>query len=174
MSFMTVRSARVGLCLIGIGGALACGDKPAQKPADAIEAPARPDGLQPGETIAEAPIAFGMPLPAGMRVTRHFLDSAYFSGRVPFEQALEHVRQHVLARDVELRSLGAVIPQAYIQGDEQRRLFRIEVSRTAQGSQVYLQDITPPAVTQGLTEAERWQRAGRNPDGSLINPLQVQ
>jgi hypothetical protein len=173
MRSLAVCCARAGLCLASVGFA-GCGDKPVQKPAAAQVEPATPDRLQPGEQIAEAPIAFGMPLPEGMRVTRHFLDAAYFSGRVPFDQALEHVRKHVLARDVELRTLGAVIPQAYIQGDERRRLFRIEVSRTGEGSQVYLQDITPPAVTQGLSETERWRRAGRNPDGTMVDRLQLQ
>jgi hypothetical protein len=132
-----------------------------------------PDRLAPEEDLSEAPVAFGMPLPTGMRLTRYFSDSAYFSGRVSLEDALAHVQQHVLARDVEMRTRRAVIPLAYIREDEKKRLFRIEIESTTEGSQIHVQDITPPPVAQGLSESERWIRAGRNPDGTLLNPKQV-
>jgi hypothetical protein len=151
----------------------ACQSEKEPASAPAPSASATPDRLAPDENLNDAPVAFGMPLPSGMHLTRYFTDAAYFSGRVRFEDALAHVRQHVLARDVEMRTRRAVIPQAYIRGDEKQRLFRIAIESTSEGSQVHIQDITPPPVAQGLSDAERWRRAGRNPDGTLLNPKEV-
>jgi hypothetical protein len=123
--------------------------------------------------VVDAQVAFGMPLPSGMRLTRYFADAAYFSGPVKLEEALAHVRQHVLAREVEMRTRRALISQAYIREDERQRLFRIEIESTSDGSQIHIQDITPPPVAQGLSEAERWRRAGRNPDGTPLNAKDV-
>jgi hypothetical protein len=141
--------------------------------ATAPSATSTPDRLTTDEAVTEAPVAFGMPLPDGMRLTRYFTDAAFFAGSISIEDALAHVRKHVLARDVEMRTRRVVIPQAYIREDEHGRLFRIEISSTTGGSQIHIQDITPQPVTQGLSVEERWRRAGRNPDGTLLNPKEV-
>ena len=112
-------------------------------------------------------------MPKGMRLVRHFADSAYFAGELDVRRAVEHVTQHVRARDMQLVGRGATFPRAYIAGDASKRLFRIDVSETARGSQIHIQDVTPPPAPTGLSEAERWRQAGRNPDGSLIDPNQL-
>jgi hypothetical protein len=149
-----------------------CGSR--REPEPAPEASdTTPDRLAADEVVTEAPVAFGMPLPPGMHLTRYFSDAAYFGGRVSVEEVLAHIRQHVLAREVEMRTSRVVIAQAYIREDERGRLFRIEISSTDDGSQIHIQDITPEPVTQGLTVEERWQRAGRKPDGTLLNPKEM-
>lgn len=164
-------SASLALLLLGTG---ACGSQREREPTPALEASeTAPDRLAPDEVVTQAPVAFGMPLPPGMSLTRYFNDAAYFAGRVSVEDALAHVRRHVLTRDVEMRTRRVVIPQAYIREDEHSRLFRIEISSTDDGSQIHIQDITPEPVTQGLSVEERWRRAGRKPDGTLLNPKET-
>jgi hypothetical protein len=157
----------------GLGVCAGCDTKPTVAPAPAAAAAAPPDRLQAGESLPEAETAFGLPLPPGMRLTRHFSDSAYFTGELPMEKALEHVQGHIEARDIELMSRRTVISRAFIKGDKDRRLVRIEVSKLPQGSQIYIKDITPPPAIGRLSEAELWQRAGRKPDGSLLDPNKV-
>jgi hypothetical protein len=134
---------------------------------------ASPDRLNADERLPEAETAFGLPIPKGMRLTRYFDDSAYFSGELDMRDALEQIRGQLLTSNVELMSRRAVFSRAYIKGDAARRLFRIEISATPQGSQVYVKNITPPAATAGLSESEAWKRAGRKPDGSLLDANQV-
>jgi hypothetical protein len=155
------------------GALLACdAKKAAETPADP-SAPASADRLQPDEALPEAEIAFGLPMPRGMRLTRYFDDSAYFTGKLDKATVLEEIRSQLLARDVELTEERAVFPLAYIKGDAARRLFRVEVTGNRQGSQVYVKNITPVPAPRGLSQAEIWRRAGRKPDGSLLDPNQV-
>lgn len=160
----------VTLALVVCAG---CNTKPkvAPGPPEAAAAPA--DRLQEGEDLPEAETAFGLPLPAGMKLTRHFSDAAYFTGELSVEKALEHVQGNVEARDIEMMSRRTVISRAYIKGDERRRLVRVEVSKLPGGSQIYIKDITPPPAIGRLSDAELWKRAGRKPDGTLLDENKV-
>ena len=89
------------------------------------------------------------------------------------EKALEHVQHNIETRQLEMMGARMVISRAYIKGDEDRRLVRIEISKLPQGSQIYIEDITPPPSMGRLSEAELWRRAGRKPDGTLLDPNNV-
>lgn len=153
---------------------MACHRERAPDPAPPAPAEAAPpDRLAPTEALPEAETAFGLPLPQGMRLVRHFNDSAYFMGEVEFAALLEHVQKHVTSSTVQMRGRGAVFASTQISGDEQERLVRIELNPAPRGSELHITDITPPPAVTGLTEAERWRRAGRNPDGTVIDQNQV-
>lgn len=133
------------------------------------EEPTTPDRLTREERLPEAETAFGLPMPPGMRLTRHFSEAAYFAGELPMAKVLEHLKEHVETRDVQMMSRRVVFARAHVKGDESRRLLRIEVSQTPRGSQVQIKDITPPPATKATSEAELWSRAGRKPDGTPID-----
>lgn len=157
-----------------LAAATSCrGDDTTAAPVHAPSGVTTPDRLAEDEALPESETAFGVPVPRGMRLTRHFLDSAYLSGSLSVEQSLDHVRSLVLASSVEMAAGGAVFHRAKIRGDEEDRLFRIEITPTRRGSQVVIRNITPPPTTPGLSEADQWRQAGRNPDGTLLNPNQV-
>jgi hypothetical protein len=156
----------LGLCLA------ACRSKSRAELPAPEEAPT-PDRLTREERLPEAETAFGLPLPPGMRLTRHFSDAAYFSGEVAQARVLEHLREHVEARDVQMMSRRVVFPRAYVKGSESRRLLRIEVSETPRGSVMQVQDITPPPAARAASEANLWSRAGRKPDGTPIDQNQL-
>jgi hypothetical protein len=110
-----------------------------------------------------------------MRLVRHFNDSAYFNGNTDLDVVLTHLRQHLAVDSAELLSQGAVFPRARIVGADDQHVYRVEVTKTTRGSQIHIKDITPapaPALI-GLSEAEVWRRAGRNPDGTLLDANQV-
>jgi hypothetical protein len=162
----------VGVALGMVAVCAGCGDKPTATPTPPTASEA-PDRLQADEKLPEAETAFGLPLPPGMSLTRHFSDSAYFAGELSMEKALEHVQHNIETRQLEMMGPRMVISRAYIKGDEDRRLVRIEISQLAQGSQIYIEDITPPPSMGRLSEAELWRRAGRKPDGTLLDPNNV-
>jgi hypothetical protein len=174
---MSVRSrtAALAVCLgASLAGCLCgCRNERTSEPAPAASAPASPDRLGPGESLPEAETAFGMALPASMRLVRHFDDAAYFSGDIELEALLEHVKQQVHAGAVEMLSQGVLFPRAYVLADDSKRLLRIELSKTRHGTQLHVKDITPPPALSGLSEAEIWRRAGRNLDGTMVDPNQV-
>ena len=147
-----------------------------ERPASPVQtAPVQnsPDRLEEGEHLPAAETAFGLPMPSGMQLSRHFDDTAYFSGPLPVSDLVAHIQERVSSRDVEMMNQRTVFARAYIDGDESKRLVRIEVAKTPVGSEIYIRDITPPSSPRGLSEAERWSRAGRKPDGTPLNPNQL-
>lgn len=163
--------ARASLALVGacLGALAGCRDPGAPEAPPVEDAPATPDRLAPGETLAEAETAFGLSLPPGMRLQRHYSDSAYFSGEVPFEALLEHVRARVHTDSVQLLTRGALIARARVAGVDSDRLLRIELSQAPRGTLLHVKDITPPPALNGPSEAAIWRQVGRNPDGTPID-----
>jgi hypothetical protein len=156
-----------------VAGLAGCRNESAADAPAPASAPATPDRLGKGERLPEAETAFGLALPAGMRVVRHFNDSAYFAGDLGFDAVLEHVRHHVRTEHAQMQSRGIVFPRARALGGDPSRLLRIELSKTPRGTQLYIKDITPPPALSGLSEAEIWRKAGRKPDGTPLDPNQV-
>lgn len=155
--------------------ALHCREKaPTLELVDEPQPEASPEKLTASANFPASETAFGLPIMAGMRVTQHFAKVAYVVGRVPFDSAVEHVRDNVLASVAEVRLGRIIFPKVYIKDDRDKRLYRIEVSDESQGrARISISDITAPPSPSGLTAAERWKRAGRNPDGTLIDPNSV-
>jgi hypothetical protein len=164
------RWAALGACLgVCLGG---CRAKSAPEPPPPEET-RTPDRLTGNERLPEAETAFGLALPPGMHAVRLFKRAAYFSSDQPLESVFEHVKERVLARDVELLRDGVLFPRAFIVGDDTQRLVRIELGKTPGGTELHIEDITPPPPLTGLSEAEIWRKAGRNPDGTPIDQNQV-
>lgn len=172
----TLRSpkrAAVGalLSVFWLGGALGCHK---EQPQPLESAPSTPvDRLAPQETLPDVERVFGIELPHGMRVTSNFGDLALVNGPTPVNRVAEHLRPQLVASHVELGANSAVFPKVRVKGDASRRLLRIEIRRRQHLTILRLRDVTPAPVTHGLSEAERWERAGRNPDGTLKDRSQV-
>ena len=132
-----------------------------------------PDRLGPGEQLPESETAFGLTLPPGMRLVREFKNAAYFAGRVELAPALEHLARHVTPSSAELVPGGAVFARVHVTGDGSKRPLRVTVRETASGSQIHVEAIAPPPDLTGLTREEIWRKAGRNPDGTPLDPKQL-
>jgi hypothetical protein len=163
--------------LLGIGMSLwvasGCHRKVAPDDDPVSESAPAPDRLEATEKLPEAETAFGLPIPKGMRLVRHFNDAAYFAGELDMKHALEHIRKYVIASDVQMLAKGALFSRAYIVGDESKRLVRILVTPIQNGTQIRIQDITPPRAVTGLSQAEVLRQAGRNPDGTVMDQNQL-
>jgi hypothetical protein len=174
MTRTPTRFARVRPSLWLLAGlAAACHSKaPPPAPSAAPEAAAAPDRLTNDERLPDSETAFGLSLPPGMRLARHFNDSAYFVGRPDVSSVVTELQPQLTARSVEMASGRAVFARTQIRTDATQRWVRIEVSSEGGGTQVYVQDITPPPAPRGLSEREIWSRVGRNADGTPVDQNQ--
>jgi hypothetical protein len=152
--------------------ACACHSKPSPPPAEEEEAPAAADRLQGKERLPESETAFGLVLPPGMSLKRHFNDSAYFLGRPDVSSVVLALQPQLTARTVEMAGGHAIFSRTQIKQDTSQRWLRIEVSAEAGGTQLYVKDVTPPPSPRGLSEKEIWSRVGRGPDGKPLNENQ--
>lgn len=171
---MRARLAALGACLgAGVSALAGCHEQSSSEPPPPSGATTTPDRLAADEQLPEAETAFGLPLPAGMRVVRHFNDAAYFAGDVGFDAVLEHVRRHVRTEAAQVLSQAIVFPRATVVEGDPKRLLRIELSKTPRGTQLHIKNITPSPAATGLSEAEIWRMAGRKPDGTPLDPNQL-
>lgn len=132
-----------------------------------------PDRLPPQERLSETATAFGLSLPKGMRLTRQFNDSAYFMGRVELTRVVEHLKPHLEAQRMEVKPGYTAFENARLKGDTSEKRLRVGVSAEGAGTQVFVQNVTPPPSPRGVSEAEMWRRAGRNPDGTPLDQNQL-
>ncbi len=134
---------------------------------------ASPDRLSDDEVLPGREEIFGIEVPRGMRVSSRFADFAMLTGHARPEAVANYFREHVLARHVEVGANQTVFPRVYVKGDESKRIYRIEIAHSRNRTTVSMRDITPPPETHGLSEQERWDKAGRNPDGTQKDRLKA-
>jgi hypothetical protein len=153
---------------------LAFGCRKAAEPAPTPPAlPVAPDRLAPSEPLIGTAQVWGIRVPDGLRVSSEFARNVHLSGSRPLAAVTEALRQQLLTNEIEVTPTRTVIAQAYVKGASDRRLLRIEALSEGVLTRVNITDITPVPVPSGLSEAERWERAGRNPDGTVKDPSQV-
>lgn len=141
---------------------------------------ARPpaDHLAPGELAEGTEKAFGLVLPRDMVIHRTFPNVIHASSKTARP---EHVANYFRAR-VQDGTVSAGAAETKFVGvkakTELTRVLAIEVRGGNPGlatCDVMVQDITPPPVEPGLTEAERRRRMGLSPDGkTLLDPKRIE
>jgi len=151
----------------------ACHSKPPPATEQPEEASEAPDRLRGQERLPDSETAFGLALPPGMRLTRHFNDSAYFIGKPDVSSVVLALQPQLTARSVEMARGHATFARTQVKQDTAQRWVRIEVSAEGSGTQVYVKNVTPPPAPRGLSEKEIWSRVGRGPDGKPLNENQM-
>jgi hypothetical protein len=131
------------------------------------------DRLAPGELAPGEEALFGLVLPKGMKVQGRFDTTGLAWGELSAEDVANYVRTHVEVERVEIGAAGTIFPNVVIKGRPPEHSFRIEVMREAAGTRLILRDVTPeppaPPPTPGLTDEERWRRAGFSPNGKPLD-----
>lgn len=127
------------------------------------------DRLQPGELAEGKEQAFGLLLPREMHLERVFDDSAVARGKVGPEALAEYVKKRVDTTTFELGQARIVFAHAHPTAAKAGKLVRIEIAKELDSTVLLLSDVTPPAVPAGLSEEERWRKAGIQP-GKPLNP----
>jgi hypothetical protein len=128
------------------------------------------DRLAPGELAPGRAEAFGLILPRELRVDARFPDAVHASGPVTPEPLANYVRQRVEVAHVEIGAGRTIFPRATIKAGTAGRIYRIEVVPDGPRTRLVIRDTTPPPTVEGISEQERWRRAGMRPDGELLDP----
>ena len=158
-----------------LGSALFCAvgcakrETPAPLPAPAPTASVAADRLLPGELAEGRERAMGLAVPRDMRLLRVFDHSAVARGRVAADLVSNYVRKRVDVAAVEIGAARTVFPKAHVKGQPEGKVVRIEVVEDTDSTELLLRDLTPPEVPAGLSEEERWRRAGVVP-GKPFDP----
>jgi hypothetical protein len=166
VSALTSAALIAALCL-----AVGCKRSPSPA-AGASAAPSAPpvDRLGPGELPPGTEVIYGLVLPRGLALRGVFPEVAHAFGPLTLEDVSNYVRARVDVQRVELGAVGTVFPAVHLTGGDPSRLYRIEVNPRGLNTELVIRDVTPPPPPPpGLTDAERWKRAGYNPDGTPMN-----
>jgi len=136
-----------------------------------------PDHLAPDEVVEGKERAFGLPLPRVGHVDARFATSVLVSTPLTPEQLVNFVRKRVKdGKDVpgaSVTRLEQVVPR----DDDKKRLdIEVRPKKSGEGmrSEMVVRDATPPPTEPGLSDEERWRRAGLKPDGTLLDPKKLQ
>lgn len=138
---------------------------------DRTAASAKPpvDRLAAGELAPGELKVFGFPIPRKMKLELNHGDRAYMVGTVRPEDVSNYVRKHVSVAHVEVGAGKTVFPRARIHGDTRQRDYRIDVIASGADTKLVIRDVTKPKATEGLSQAERWKRAGYSANGKPLN-----
>jgi hypothetical protein len=168
-SHVTLWAAALLLAPLGLCACEKQSPQPAAEPAPTET----PDRLPEQERSEEAATAFGLSLPRGMRLTQRGGDAAYFTGRMELATVVEHLKPHLDAQRIEVNAGYTAFQNAKLKGDTSDKRLSVDVTAEGRGTLVVVRNVTRPAAPPGLTPAESWRRAGRNPDGTPLDENQL-
>lgn len=136
-----------------------------------------PDRLAPSEVVESKEKAFGLPLPRVSEVKARFPTTMHVTSRLTAEELANFVRARSKGGKSTPGATSTVLEGVTPRDDDTKRLtIEIRPSRSADGmkSEMIVRDTTPPPLAPGLTDEERFRRAGLKPDGTLLDPKHLQ
>jgi len=136
-----------------------------------------PDHLAPTEVVEGKERAFGLPLPRTAHVQARFARTVHVTTPLTPEDLSNFVRARVKEGQVVPGSTSTRLDNVVPRADATKRIsVEVRTLRLADGtrSEMIVRDTTPPPTEPGLSDEERWRRAGMRPDGTLLDPKQLQ
>lgn len=130
------------------------------------------DAVAPGELPEGKERFFGFPLPRDFTVDAAFDTFVVATGTAPPDSVLAYARKRVDSGNVELSAARMELRWAHVTGEEPWRRVLVSVEQLASGrTRLRIDNLTlHPPDPPGMTDEERWRRAGRTPDGKVIDP----
>ena len=179
---VAARLAPLGAVVVAASAALSMGcrgsgARPGPAPL-ASALPSAPSGPLPSDhllwgELAEGPErVLGLALPRGFLVTKRFDGEVVARGSASPERVANYVRRRIEAASVEVGPTRTIFQSARVKGGS-GPLLRIDVTDASEGAEIVLRDLSPVPVPSGLTEEERWRRAGLKPNGDLLDPTKA-
>lgn len=130
------------------------------------------DRLAPGELAVGSAEVWGFHIPKDMHVEYRFKEEVNLVGNVKADALANYVRDRVVVSHVEIGAARTIFPHARIKGGPPDMLFQLEVMPEPGFARLRIKDITPPPPPEpGLSDEERWRKAGLSPKGE---PLDIQ
>jgi len=119
--------------------------------------------LAPGKEAA-----FGVPLPAALRVILREPFRVQSEGRVQPERVSNFLRGYVEAQSVDVGAVKTIFDRAVVKGTTEPVL-RIEVVKISRGTQVIVHDLSPARIPR-LDPADVWKLHGFDETGTRMDP----
>ncbi len=126
------------------------------------------DRALPGELAEGTERAFGLPLPRALVVRGRFPDMVFGVTDAAPDRVANFIRERVSADKVETGPTKTLFPRAIVRGQPGVEL-AIEVLSRAGATEVQVRNLSAVKMTPGLTEEERWKKAGLKPDGTPLD-----
>lgn len=171
------RLIAVALASVTLSSASACKRKEQAPPAPAPSAAPSVDRLAPGEIAEGRERAFTLPLPLHSVVKARFAKSVHVASTHTPEELASFVRERVSEGTSPSNATETRFEEVVVTKDRSKRL-TIGIRRPAiageHRSQMVIDDVTPVPEEPGLTDEDRWKKAGMTPDGKLIDRNQLQ
>jgi hypothetical protein len=118
----------------------------------------------------EGPVEFfGFSVPRGMKGQLKAPRLVEITGQADFDKMAAYTKDRIAVRHAEMLQDQLVYRNARILGTKDR-VFDLTLHRERLGSRLEILEITRSPATGGLSEEERWKRAGLKPSGGLIDP----
>jgi hypothetical protein len=136
-----------------------------------------PDHLAPSEVVEGKERAFGLPLPRTAHIAARFEKTVHVQTPLTHEELVNYVRARVKDGKVTPGTSGTQLFDVTPVGDPMKRLtIDVRLYRGGDGnhSEMIVRDTTPTPVEPGLTDEQRWQKAGLTPSGQIADPKKLQ
>lgn len=136
-----------------------------------------PDHLAPNEAVESKERAFGLPLPRNSRIVARFDKTIHVQTLLTPEDLVNFVRARVkdgrVMPGTTSTELSGVAP---VGAPDKRLSIEVRLYRGGEGhrSEMLVFDTTPPPAEPGLTDEQRWQKAGLTPSGHVADPTKLQ
>jgi hypothetical protein len=127
------------------------------------------DHLAPNELAAGTAEAWGFPIPREMHIEYRYKEVVHLVGRVKPDALANYVRDRIVVSHVEIGAARTIFPNAHIKGGPADKVFQLEVTPEPGFSRLTITDVTPPPIEPGLTDEERWRKAGLTPQGQPLD-----
>ncbi len=169
-----------------LGALVGCSGEVPAPPEPAPSATTAPDELAPGE-LAEGPTtAFGLPMPAHLKLDELSPNYVRAHGKIPLEVVANYIRSRVDAGhiitgpaktvfdDVTVKRPRGAPQPALDGGTTMKQVIRIEVA-TVRGQTTLVGERTlrEPFV-EGLTDDQRWEENGLTKQGKPVDPYKFE
>lgn len=131
------------------------------------------DHLSPGEIAKSDVMIYGVTVPQGMHLRRRFPDGVLLTGETPAAELASQIEASIYSGPKEVDHRRRIYRNVTIKGGDSKRIFTITIDDLGSQRQVSITDVTPTPTEPGLSDEERWRRAGYLPDGTPISSAQT-
>lgn len=132
-----------------------------------------PDRLPPGALLEGPESAFGFAIPKGMTLAHPNRSTYRAEGAVNFDDLTSYVKDRITVRHAEMFGTRLVFPNAKIKGEE-NKVFDLTLREHRGRSILEIRDRTLLPTTPGLTETQRWEKAGFKVTNGSIDPKELE
>lgn len=136
------------------------------------------DHLAVGEVVEGKDRAFGLPLPRLARIAARFERTVDVYSPLSPEELVNFVRARVKDGKVTPGSSSTMLVEVVPLADPEKRLtIDVHAFHGNDGtvrSEMIIRDTTPIPSEPGLTDEQRWKKAGLTPDGHIADPSHLQ